>query len=81
MTDIQFARHVSRVCKMISIGYEANIEKKVVLKVYVFLLIFHLHGPLFQNTPTHPDLHIVQIEKNVQINGRPLKIVQIYRKL
>ena len=56
---------------MIRIGYESNTEQKnAVLKVYVFFLIFYLHGRLFQKPPTHLDLHVVQIEKTVRFNGR-----------
>ena len=71
VTDRQKAVHMSPLC--ISTG----VLKNVVLKVYVFFLIFYLHGRLFQ---THPPIPICTTEKNVQINGRPLRKFNIATK-
>ena len=57
---------------MIRIGYEANIEKKCSFEGVHIFSDFLFARPIISNPPTHPDLHIAQIEKNVRINGRPL---------
>ncbi len=39
----------------------------------MYFLSFYLHGSFLTNPPTHPYLLFIQIEKTVQINGRPLR--------
>ena len=54
------------------IGYQANIEQKCGFKDVHIFSDFLFARPIISNPPVHPDLHVVQIEKTVQINGRPL---------
>ena len=49
-------------------------NKKCRLKGVHIFSDFLFARPTFSNPPTHPDLH-VQIDKTIQINGRPLTYI------
>ncbi len=70
-------RHAVCMTFRFRIGYKANIEQKCGFNGVRIFSDFLFAQPIFSNPPSHPDLHVGQIEKTVRINGRPLRGLHI----